>query len=38
MKRNLAPLIDHTLLKSDATRELIRVLCEEALVHQFATV
>lgn len=30
--------IDHTLLKPDATADMIRRLCEEAVAHQFATV
>ncbi|MFZ3214977.1 MAG: deoxyribose-phosphate aldolase [Candidatus Acidiferrales bacterium] len=34
----IARLIDHTLLKPDATRDEIRKLCEEALRYQFATV
>ena len=35
---NLAPLIDHTLLKPDARKEDIDRLCKEALEHEFATV
>lgn len=31
-------LIDHTILKSDATKEDIKVLCEEAKEYQFASV
>jgi deoxyribose-phosphate aldolase len=34
----IARLIDHTLLKPDATRDEIRILCEEALRWQFASV
>ncbi len=34
----LAPLIDHTLLKADATPGEIVTLCEEAKTHGFATV
>ena len=34
----IARLIDHTLLKPDATRDEIRKLCEEALQYQFASV
>ena len=34
----LAPWIDHTLLKPDATQEQIAQLCQEAKIHQFATV
>lgn len=35
---NLASLIDHTLLKPDATRAQIRKLCDEARAHQFCSV
>ncbi len=35
---DIAPFIDHTLLKPDATREEILKLCEEAARHGFATV
>jgi deoxyribose-phosphate aldolase len=34
----IAKLIDHTLLKPDATQDEIRKLCEEALQYQFASV
>jgi deoxyribose-phosphate aldolase len=34
----IARLIDHTLLKADATRDEIHKLCEEALQFQFASV
>jgi deoxyribose-phosphate aldolase len=34
----IAKLIDHTLLKPDATQDEIRKLCEEALHYQFASV
>jgi len=34
----VAKLIDHTLLKPDATEDEIRKLCEEALQYQFASV
>jgi deoxyribose-phosphate aldolase len=34
----IARLIDHTLLKPDATQDEIRKLCEEALQYQFASV
>jgi deoxyribose-phosphate aldolase len=37
-KANLASLIDHTLLKADATKEEIIQLCKEAKQHQFASV
>ncbi len=36
--REIARLIDHTLLKPDATREQIEQLCREAREHGFATV
>ncbi len=36
--RSLARLIDHTLLKPDATRDQIAALCEEALRWRFASV
>ena len=35
---NIAPYIDHTLLKQDATGEDIRKLCSEATDHSFASV
>jgi deoxyribose-phosphate aldolase len=35
---DLARLIDHTLLKPEATREEVRKLCEEARRHRFASV
>jgi deoxyribose-phosphate aldolase len=35
---NLAPYIDHTLLRSEATPAQIRQLCAEAAEHQFASV
>jgi len=35
---NIAPYIDHTLLKPDATISDIKRLCEEALEYKFATV
>lgn len=38
MVQNIAQLIDHTLLKSDATIENIKTLCEEAKAYQFASV
>ncbi|HKW87740.1 MAG TPA: deoxyribose-phosphate aldolase [Candidatus Acidoferrales bacterium] len=34
----IARLIDHTLLKPDATRDQIRKLCEEAVQYRFASV
>lgn len=36
--QQIARLIDHTLLKPEATREEIRQLCEEALKYDFASV
>jgi len=35
---DLSPLIDHTLLKADATGAQVEVLCVEALAHGFASV
>lgn len=35
---DLAPLIDHTLLKADATRDQLKLLCDEARRYGFATV
>jgi deoxyribose-phosphate aldolase len=35
---NLAPLIDHTLLKPEATGPQVESLCAEALAHRFASV
>jgi len=35
---DLSPLIDHTLLKPEATRAQVEVLCAEALEHGFASV
>lgn len=35
---DIAPFIDHTMLKPDATREEILALCAEAAKHGFATV
>lgn len=36
--KSLARMIDHTLLKPDATPDDIRTLCEEAKTHEFASV
>lgn len=36
--KKLAQMIDHTLLSPDATEENIKVLCEQALEYQFASV
>lgn len=38
MTTNFASLIDHTLLKPDATEEQIKQLCEEAKKYRFASV
>ncbi len=38
IEQGIAHLIDHTLLKPDATEEQIRKLCEEARTFQFASV
>jgi deoxyribose-phosphate aldolase len=35
---DLAPLIDHTLLKPEATEDDVKKICREALKHQFASV
>ncbi|MFD0048292.1 deoxyribose-phosphate aldolase [Actinomycetes bacterium NPDC127524] len=38
MSQNVAGLIDHTLLKAEATKEQVRILCEEAKEHHFFSV
>jgi deoxyribose-phosphate aldolase len=38
MATNVAKMIDHTLLKADATKEQIEVLCSEAKEYSFASV
>ncbi len=38
LPKNIAQMIDHTLLKPDATKEQIKALCEEAKEYQFASV
>jgi deoxyribose-phosphate aldolase len=38
LERDIAKMIDHTLLKPDATREQVIKLCEEAREHVFASV
>ncbi|TQR10612.1 deoxyribose-phosphate aldolase [Psychrobacillus soli] len=38
MTQNIAALIDHTLLKQDATKSQIEKLCEEAKTYTFASV
>ncbi len=35
---NLAPMIDHTLLKPESSSEQIRKVCDEALTHKFFSV
>ena len=37
-KKNLASMIDHTLLKPTATKEQVAELCQQALVNHFASV
>ncbi|PKK88642.1 MAG: deoxyribose-phosphate aldolase [Candidatus Wallbacteria bacterium HGW-Wallbacteria-1] len=37
-EKNMARLIDHTLLKPEATEDDVRLLCEEARRHTFASV
>jgi deoxyribose-phosphate aldolase len=37
-KKNVAAMIDHTLLKQDASEEQIAKICEEALEYHFASV
>ncbi|MCG8604503.1 hypothetical protein MJD09_05815, partial [bacterium] len=38
IQKDLAKLIDHTLLKPDATKKQVIQLCEEAVEHGFASV
>ncbi len=38
MTQNFASMIDHTLLKADATRNQIEKLCEEAKKYEFASI
>jgi len=38
MSLEIANTIDHTLLKPDATIDMIKTLCQEAIEHRFATV
>lgn len=35
---NIASMIDHTILKADATKEMVQTLCEEAIEYKFAAV
>lgn len=36
--KNIASYIDHTILKPDATKEIVKKVCEEAKEHKFASV
>lgn len=36
--KNISSMIDHTILKADATREMVKTLCEEAIEYKFAAV
>lgn len=38
VRKDLARFIDHTLLKANASRDELKKLCEEARLHQFASV
>lgn len=38
MNQNLAKYIDHTILKPEATKKMIEVLCQEAIEHDFMSV
>lgn len=38
MNNTITKMIDHTILKADATEEEVKVLCEEAKKYEFATV
>ena len=38
MNNKITKMIDHTILKADASEEEVKVLCEEAKEYQFATV
>lgn len=38
MTKNIANMIDHTLLKADATKEQLEILCQEAKTHGFFSV
>ncbi|CAM3945359.1 deoxyribose-phosphate aldolase [Lederbergia lenta] len=38
MSQNIARMIDHTLLKADATQDNIKILCKEAQEYHFASV
>lgn len=36
--KNISSMIDHTILKADATRDMVKTVCEEALEYKFAAV
>lgn len=36
--KNILSMIDHTILKADATRDMIKTLCQEAIEYKFAAV
>lgn len=36
--KNIPSMIDHTILKADATRDMVKTLCEEAIEYKFAAV
>lgn len=36
--RTISSMIDHTILKADATSEMIKILCQEAIEYDFAAV
>ena len=38
MNTNIAAMIDHTILKADATEEQVRKICKEAIEYKFASV
>ncbi len=38
MNTNIAAMIDHTILKADATEEQVRQICKEAIEYKFASV
>ncbi|MGF2617140.1 deoxyribose-phosphate aldolase [Rossellomorea vietnamensis] len=38
MEKNIAKMIDHTLLKADSTKDQVTKICEEAKEHNFASV
>lgn len=36
--KNISSMIDHTILKADATRDMVKTLCQEAIEYKFAAV